>query len=201
MFVVSDRKVDIWGKYFHHDGLREYLFPLNTGYDQTKGQKQQLKKLRGMKYCFHLNNYGFHDWWKHDYTTESRLKLLGLTDEEAKKLIEKSMKDLFLETEICPILPMYVFTDDMGIHLERINGNETEYFTADEFLIKDEDWTDWDKFCHRIHRLDNVQRGSLGTGYTDFTGPYDGSASLELFGIELDSGEFLVGVLWEWYNK
>ena len=52
-----------------------------------------------------------------------------------------------------------------------------------------------------MFKLDGLRKLMMGSGYTSFTMPSDGSPGWAKVGVALDNGDRLMCWAWEWYNK
>jgi hypothetical protein len=198
MLVSSNKKFDKWGEYFYLGAAAEYVFPLVKNFDSTKFQADQLKRLKAMKHLVPISQYGIGEYRR--YNTDQILDLLLFTKED-KDILDMKIEDLHFKKEVNVIVPYYVATNDLKKHLKLIDPK----LELDEPKVWDF-WHDDHKFDFNTalnlpRHLGNYDRGMMGTGYTDFTNPSDGSSSLEPAAIEMGTGEFLICLVWEWYNK
>jgi len=94
------------------------------------------------------------------------------------------------------LVPIFVITDDLS-----------KYITQTEFNphLFDKEWQ-W----HNNYDSDNekypfyfgkIVKAMLGTGYTYGCNANDGDNSLIEVAIELNNGDTIICVTWEWYNK
>jgi hypothetical protein len=193
MFVMINPDENQWGKWFHHGVLRHHLFPNVTqskSFDVSETQREFHKNLHlemvSKKYCLTIHP---------DYTNLDTI----LSADELQLLNEATMQDLYLKVQIKSYRVLAVAFDDMEKYKQflpywwRKSDTDYDWFSTERYENR------WSSFS--AGGLNNVRRGLMGTGYTDFTCPSDGTAAIEDAYIKMENGDFLLGVGWEWYNK
>lgn len=78
---------------------------------------------------------------------------------------------------------------------------KSPYDLKDFDYMFDLDWINNDLLRGQHPELNTISESMLGHGFTTCTLPTDGDGGWIEVLIELDNGDYLFGVCWEWYNK
>lgn len=91
------------------------------------------------------------------------------------------------------LVPMYIMSNNIQKYREKQFSD----------MVLDSEWNWMQDFDDKTNKpyYDKIYKSMIGTGYTAYTSSWDGSNSEEIVGVELDNGDILVCLTWQWYNK
>lgn len=106
----------------------------------------------------------------------------------------------FEQTYLCPysglefysLVPMFLISNDLSLYIKRTEFNDMAF---------DKEWM-WDRQDpNNLFNPSDLNKSMLGSGYTYGCNISDGSNQYLLVAIELDNGDKLICLTWEWFNK
>lgn len=183
---ATKKKFDKWGSYFYlEDNLGPYLWA------PTK------KLIRPYRYALNLSvlTDDIHDMVPNWFL-----------DEEAQRLFaDATYPDMFVQHPMRSFAPTCILFSDPDSFLLKHAGHHqhARWLTMIDIVSYAADGRS--DFFRSGEGYDegpgHIERGLLGTGYTDGTRPSDGSPGIEMGGLTLSDGSAIVGYVMCWYNK
>ena len=128
------------------------------------------------------------------------LKILGIDAERFQKVITYECP--WTQNQFWWYLPMYLFTDELEMWLDRCDPYRVTSWTRD--IILDVEHMQHHYSFHDTENsfeTGNVDEALLGHGYTEGTMPNDGHGSLYDATLTLSNGDYIGGKVWVWFNK
>ena len=94
------------------------------------------------------------------------------------------------EMDFYSLVPLYLLSDDLNKYPVEFSG-----------MSKDKEWN-WDRcYNDKGYLYDNIDKAMLGTGYTLWTNAGDGSNDYLTVAVELENGDKIICLTWNWFNK
>jgi hypothetical protein len=127
--------------------------------------------------------------WEHPWES---LRNLGVDAEQLNLRYECGVTGL----EFWVVVPVAIWTDDVRRYRHK------PYTDSSFDYAFDLDWHEKMMPSYQdLNHIPNINKIMLGTGYTGFCRPSDGSHQIIGLFAPLDNGDFLQVHTWEWYNK
>jgi len=94
--------------------------------------------------------------------------------------------------EFYSLIPYKLISTDLSIYMEETSSNAMAF---------DKEWQ-WDYEDHKeLFKPSRLISSMIGSGYTCLTNYNDGSGDYIKVAIELENGDYLICLTWEWFNK
>lgn len=114
----------------------------------------------------------------------------------------------FSANEYYWFLPTYIATNDYSPYKEALKRTrkihvDGEHCMGEGPIAFDSGFQKWSVEGQdtMVEGMSGVERALLGHGFTTYTLPSDGHGDIVDAYLELENGDKIAGLLWEWYNK